>query len=135
MALTGTVSSKPPCRSMGSSARRGRRHAGMKSPGREDTERDETRQHQQLGDGKRRFGSGRRELPQEWQLLEGLHDRHEYVQVKGRERAGHVDPAPGSGQPVTVEREERNRQNDERYDANYVGGAEALGVKEESGDA
>src|SRR6202035_4840307 len=135
MALTGTVSSKSPCRSMESSARRGRRGAGMKSPGRDDTERDETRQHQQLGDGKRRFGSGRRERRKEWQLLEGLHDRHEYVQVKGRERAGEVDPARRPGQPVAVERDERNRENDERNDTHHVRGAEALGVKEESGDA
>src|ERR1700674_3203635 len=135
MALTGTVSSKSPCRSMDSSAMRRRRHAGMKSPGRDDTERDETRQHQQLDDGKRRFGSGRRERPQEWTLREGLHDRHEYIQVKGRERTRHVDPAPGPGQPVTVERDERNRENDERNDANHVRGAEALRVKEEAGDA
>src|SRR5882762_594589 len=104
MLLTGTVSSKAPCRSMDSSA--GRRRAGLKSPGRDDTERDETCQHEQLGDGKRRFGSRRRERLENSQLLEGLHDRHEYIQVKGRERACDVDPAPGPGQPVTVERDE-----------------------------
>src|SRR6266849_10131448 len=115
MLLTGTVSSKAPRRSMDSSA--GRQRAGLKSPGRDDTERDESRQHEQLGDGKRQFGSRRRERIEKWQLLEGLHDRHEYVQVKGGERASYEDPAPGPGQPVTVERNERNPENNERDDA------------------
>jgi len=43
MALTGTVELEASMPSMDSSAMHRRRHAGMKSPDRDDTERDETR--------------------------------------------------------------------------------------------
>src|SRR5260370_29684402 len=90
MLLTGTVSSKAPCRSMDSSA--GRRHAGLKSPGRDDTERDESCQHEQLGDGKRRFWTRRRELLEKWQLLESLHARHKCIKLKSPQLTGHGHP-------------------------------------------
>ena len=66
--------------------------------------RDEDREHDSLGNDKRRLRLGRRQLLQERQLLERLNHAHEDIKVKRDSRRDDVDPTPGASEMEGIER-------------------------------
>ncbi|MBV9636992.1 MAG: hypothetical protein JOZ40_20395, partial [Methylobacteriaceae bacterium] len=72
---------------------------------------------------------------QKRQLLKGLHDADEGVEVERRDRADRIDPAPDARQAIAVERNEGNGQDRERYDSDDVRRHESRRRKKEAGHA
>ncbi|MBV9222015.1 MAG: hypothetical protein JOY94_21565 [Methylobacteriaceae bacterium] len=69
---------------------------------------------------------------QKRQLLKGLHDADEGVEIERRDRADRIDPAPGARQAIAVERNERDGQDHEREDSHGMRRLEACCRKEEA---
>src|SRR5437762_1117068 len=100
---------------------------------RESAKRDAKRHHDELRDQEWRLGLCRSHRFQGRHLLEGLHDRDEYVQIEGNDSANHVDPAPRAGEVKRISREDGNHQRHERYDADPMRRQKVVDRKEESG--
>ena len=65
------------------------------------------------------------------QLLEGLNDGDDDVEIQRDDRADDVDPAPSAGEVVDVEAEDRDSQDHEGENADHVRRQQMCGVKKE----
>ena len=81
---------------------------------------DEKYQNDELSNQKRRLGLLRSQRVQRRNLQEGLHDRNKNIQVEGSHSADHVDTTPGAGEMKGIACQDRNRQHDQRNDADSM---------------
>src|ERR1700730_18411819 len=91
---------------------------GVKSDRRQNAQCDEDREHGELSDDKGGLRLRRRQRLQERQLLERLRDANKDIEVKRRNCAADVDPAPSSCETKGIKRSNGYGQQDERGYAN-----------------
>src|SRR5262245_21023990 len=96
-----------------SEARRG----GMELTHRQHGQYTENDQRDALRDPERRLRQRGLHRMQRRYLLERLRNRHEDKEIRSDARGHSIDPAPGTAETESVERKDRDRERDERDDA------------------
>src|SRR5262245_9785960 len=76
-----------------------------------------------------------REVPQRRDLLKGLDNQHDDVEVLSDHGGDYIGAPPWSDQVIVVTRREGGRQNDQRQDAQGEPGSKSLDGKQEPGHA
>ena len=99
---------------------------------RQRSKNEEKHKRRGLRDHKRRFGLRGREFVKRRYLRERLRDQYEEVQIKPNNGRDHIDTPPSACKAKLVQREQRDRQNDERDDADDVRRQNVIGRQSES---
>jgi len=108
---------------------------GMKSDRCNDCEQGGKQEDDELRELEWRFGLRRGHGVQDRYFFERLHDQHEKIKVETNHGADGINPAPRASEMFRVTREDRKREERQRYDAETDGRCETMKREKEPGDS